>query len=395
MKKTIRDFNLKNKKVIIRCDFNVPIKDGKIIDDTRIKNSLETIKYAINNNAKVILLSHLGRIKEESDKVKNNLDVVAIRLSKLLNKKVTFVDEVVGDKVETAISKMKEKDIILLQNTRYEDLDGKKESKCNLEFAKQLASYGDIFINDAFGTIHRAHASNYGISKYLESGIGFLVEKELEKLSILNNPEDPFVIIMGGAKVADKIGVIDNLLPKCDKLLIGGGMAFTFLQTEGYEIGNSIVDVDSLEYCQKLLKDYPNKIILPVDVACSLEYKDGDKRIEKDINEIDFHEIGLDIGNKTLSLFEKYLKDAKTVFWNGPLGVYEFSLYAKNTNKLLNYLEKSKAKVVLGGGDIVAAASKLSLTNKFYHVSTGGGATLEYLSGNTLPGLENIEEKEA
>lgn len=395
MKKTIRDFNLKNKKVIIRCDFNVPIKDGKIIDDTRIKNSLETIKYAIDNNAKVILLSHLGRIKEESDKVKNNLDVVAIRLSKLLNKKVTFVDEVVGDKVETAISKMKEKDIILLQNTRYEDLDGKKESKCNLEFAKQLASYGDIFINDAFGTIHRAHASNYGISKYLESGIGFLVEKELEKLSILNNPEDPFVIIMGGAKVADKIGVIDNLLPKCDKLLIGGGMAFTFLQTEGYEIGNSIVDVDSLEYCQKLLKDYPDKIVLPVDVACSLEYKDGDKRIEKDINEIDFHEIGLDIGNKTLSLFEKYLKDAKTVFWNGPLGVYEFSLYAKNTNKLLNYLEKSKAKVVLGGGDIVAAASKLSLTNKFYHVSTGGGATLEYLSGNTLPGLENIEEKEA
>lgn len=395
MKKTIRDFNLKNKKVIIRCDFNVPIKDGKIIDDTRIKNSLETIKYAIDNNAKVILLSHLGRIKEESDKVKNNLDVVAIRLSKLLNKKVTFVDEVVGEKVETAISKMKEKDIILLQNTRYEDLDGKKESKCNLEFAKQLASYGDIFINDAFGTIHRAHASNYGISKYLESGIGFLVEKELEKLSILNNPEDPFVIIMGGAKVADKIGVIDNLLPKCDKLLIGGGMAFTFLQTEGYEIGNSIVDVDSLEYCQKLLKDYPDKIVLPVDVACSLEYKDGDKRIEKDINEIDFHEIGLDIGNKTLSLFEKYLKDAKTVFWNGPLGVYEFSLYAKNTNKLLNYLEKSKAKVVLGGGDIVAAAGKLSLTNKFYHVSTGGGATLEYLSGNTLPGLENIEEKEA
>ena len=395
MKKTIRDFNLKNKKVIIRCDFNVPIKDGKIIDDTRIRNSLETIKYAIDNNAKVILLSHLGRIKEESDKVKNNLDVVAIRLSKLLNKKVTFVDEVVGEKVETAISEMKEKDIILLQNTRYEDLDGKKESKCNLEFAKQLASYGDIFINDAFGTIHRAHASNYGISKYLESGIGFLVEKELEKLSILNNPEDPFVIIMGGAKVADKIGVIDNLLPKCDKLLIGGGMAFTFLQTEGYEIGNSIVDVDSLEYCQKLLKDYPDKIVLPVDVACSLEYKDGDKRIEKDINEIDFHEIGLDIGNKTLSLFEKYLKDAKTVFWNGPLGVYEFSLYAKNTNKLLNYLEKSKAKVVLGGGDIVAAAGKLSLTNKFYHVSTGGGATLEYLSGNTLPGLENIEEKEA
>ena len=395
MKKTIRDFNLKNKKVIIRCDFNVPIKDGKIIDDTRIKNSLETIKYAIDKNAKVILLSHLGRIKEESDKVKNNLDVVAKRLSKLLNKKVIFVDEVVGEKVETAISKMKDKDIILLQNTRYEDLDGKKESKCDLEFAKQLASYGDIFINDAFGTIHRAHASNYGISKYLESGIGLLVEKELEKLSILNNPEDPFVIIMGGAKVADKIGVIDNLLPKCDKLLIGGGMAFTFLQAEGYEIGNSIFDADSLEYCQKLLKEYPNKIVLPIDVACSMEYKDSDERIEKDINEMDFHEMGLDIGEKTLNLFEKYLKEAKTVFWNGPLGVYEFSLYAKNTDELLTYLGKSKAKVVLGGGDIVAAASKLSITDKFYHVSTGGGATLEYLSGKELPGLENIEEKEA
>ncbi len=395
MKKTIRDFNLKNKKVIIRCDFNVPIKDGKIIDDTRIKNSLETIKYAIDKNAKVILLSHLGRIKEESDKVKNNLDVVAKRLSKLLNRKVIFVDEVVGEKVETAISKMKDKDVILLQNTRYEDLDGKKESKCDLEFAKQLASYGDIFINDAFGTIHRAHASNYGISKYLESGIGFLVEKELEKLSILNNPEDPFVIIMGGAKVADKIGVIDNLLPKCDKLLIGGGMAFTFLQAEGYEIGNSIFDADSLEYCQRLLKEYPNKIVLPIDVACSMEYKDSDERIEKDINEIDFHEMGLDIGEKTLNLFEKYLKEAKTVFWNGPLGVYEFSLYAKNTDELLTYLGKSKAKVVLGGGDIVAAASKLSIMDKFYHVSTGGGATLEYLSGKKLPGLENIEEKEA
>ena len=395
MKKTIRDFNLKNKKVIIRCDFNVPIKDGKIIDDTRIKNSLETIKYAIDKNAKVILLSHLGRIKEESDKLKNNLDVVAKRLSKLLNKKVIFVDEVVGEKVETTISKMKDKDVILLQNTRYEDLDGKKESKCDLEFAKQLASYGDIFINDAFGTIHRAHASNYGISKYLESGIGFLVEKELEKLSILNNPEDPFVIIMGGAKVADKIGVIDNLLPKCDKLLIGGGMAFTFLQAEGYEIGNSIFDADSLEYCQKLLKEYLNKIVLPIDVACSTEYKDNDKRIEKDINEIDFHEMGLDIGEKTLNLFEKYLKEAKTVFWNGPLGVYEFSLYAKNTDELLTYLGKSKAKVVLGGGDIVAAASKLSITDKFYHVSTGGGATLEYLSSKELPGLENIEEKEA
>ena len=395
MKKTIRDFNLKNKKVIIRCDFNVPIKDGKIIDDTRIKNSLETIKYAIDKNAKVILLSHLGRIKEESDKVKNNLDVVAKRLSKLLNRKVIFVDEVVGEKVETAISKMKDKYVILLQNTRYEDLDGKKESKCDLEFAKQLASYGDIFINDAFGTIHRAHASNYGISKYLESGIGFLVEKELEKLSILNNPEDPFVIIMGGAKVADKIGVIDNLLPKCDKLLIGGGMAFTFLQAEGYEIGNSIFDADSLEYCQRLLKEYPNKIVLPIDVACSMEYKDSDERIEKDINEIDFHEMGLDIGEKTLNLFEKYLKEAKTVFWNGPLGVYEFSLYAKNTDELLTYLGKSKAKVVLGGGDIVAAASKLSIMDKFYHVSTGGGATLEYLSGKKLPGLENIEEKEA
>lgn len=393
MKKTIRDFKLNNKKVIIRCDFNVPLKDGKIIDDTRIKNSLKTIQYAIDKNAKVILLSHLGRIKEDQDKIKNNLKIVADRLSDLLAKKVIFVDEVVGDKVKTAIQNMRVQDVVLLQNTRYEDLNDKKESGCDLEFAKELASYGDIFINDAFGTIHRKHASNYGISKYLESGIGFLVEEELAKLAILNKPENPFTIIMGGAKVADKIGVIDNLLPRCDKLLIGGGMAFTFLQAEGYEIGNSILDTDSLEYCQKLLKEYPKKIVLPVDVACSTEYKNATNRTEKDINEIDFHEMGLDIGSKTLSLFENYLTDSKTVFWNGPLGVYEFPLYAESTDKLLKFLVTNNSKTVLGGGDIVAAASKLSLTDKFYHVSTGGGATLEYLSGKNLPGLENIEEK--
>lgn len=391
MKKTIRDFNLKNKKVIIRCDFNVPIKDGKIIDDTRIKNSLETIKYAIDKNAKVILLSHLGRIKEESDKVKNNLDVVAKRLSKLLNKKVIFVDEVVGEKVETAISKMKDKDVILLQNTRYEDLDGKKESKCDLEFAKQLASYGDIFINDAFGTIHRAHASNYGISKYLESGIGFLVEKELEKLSILNNPEDPFVIIMGGAKVADKIGVIDNLLPKCDKLLIGGGMAFTFLKAEGYEIGTSLLDQESLDFCTKVLKEHPDKIILPVDFQTSTEYSNDTESKNKDITEFEYNEIGLDIGEKTIKLFEKHLIDAKMVVWNGPLGVYEFTKYQTGTKEILKYLVDNNIKVILGGGDIVAAASTLGYKDKVYHASTGGGATLEYLEGKKLPGIEVIK----
>ena len=393
MKKTIRDFDLENKKVIIRCDFNVPLKDGKIADDTRIKRSLETIQYALEKKAKVILLSHLGRVKTEEDKEKNNLEVVADRLRELLPCPITFVPETRGEEVEKAIASMKPSEVVLLQNTRYEDLDGKKESGCDEELSRYWASLGDIFINDAFGTLHRAHASNAGISKYLESGIGFLVEKEVTALSHLFDPERPFIIILGGAKVADKIGLIKNLISKCDKMLIGGGMAFTFLKAEGYEVGNSLVDQDSISFCQELLKENEEKIVLPVDVWCNTEYADQ-KGTLKEITELDFEDMGLDIRKKTVSLFQNYLKDAKMVLWNGPLGVYEFSHYKKGTEEILTYLteHKNSIKTVLGGGDIVAAANQVGVADQLYHVSTGGGATLEFLEGKEMPGLIHIKE---
>ena len=298
--KTIKDINIEGKKVIIRCDFNVPIKDGKIIDDTRIKASLKTINYCLEHNAKVILLSHLGRVKEEADLKKNDLAPVANRLSELLDKKVTFVNSTRGQKVEDAISNMKEKDVVLLQNTRYEDLDGKKESSNDPELGKYWASLGDVFINDAFGTIHRAHASNVGIASNLPSAVGFLIESELNALSELNEPEHPFIVILGGAKVADKIGVIENLVTKADQILIGGGMAFTFLKAENYEVGNSLVDQESLDFCQKMLKEHPNKIVLPIDANVTKEYSNDTENEIKDITEFEYNEMGLDIGPKTI-----------------------------------------------------------------------------------------------
>ena len=392
MKKTVKDLNIDNKKVIIRCDFNVPVKDGVIKDDTRIVKSLPTIKYCLEHNAKIILMSHLGRVKKEEDKTKNDLSVVATRLSELLDKDVTFVNVTRGEELEQATSNMKDRDIVLMQNTRYEDLDGKKESGCDMELAKYWASLGDIFINDAFGTLHRAHASNVGISTYLPSCVGLLVEKELNALSYLFNPDRPFMIILGGAKVSDKIGLIENLLPKCDKILIGGGMAFTFLKAEGYNIGNSLLDEESLDFCKKILKENEDKIILPVDVVCNDKYEDTEGTV-KDITELTDSEMGLDIGPNTVSIFKNNLASAKTVMWNGPLGVYEFKNYVKGTNDVLTYLTETNAKTVLGGGDIVAAASSCNVTGKLYHISTGGGATLEYLEGKELPGLKNIPEK--
>lgn len=391
--KTIRDLDLNNKKVIIRCDFNVPIKDGKIIDDTRIIGALPTIKYALDNNAKVILMSHLGRIKEKEDLAKNNIEPVAERLSKLLEKEVKFINATRGEELENAINEMNNGDILLMQNTRYEDLDGKKESKNDPELGKYWASLGDVYINDAFGTIHRAHASNVGIPTNLKdtSAFGFLIEKELNALSILDNPEQPFVVVLGGAKVADKIGVIENLVTKADKILIGGGMAFTFLKAEGYNIGKSLLDEESLDFCKKILKDYKEKIILPVDVAVTNEYTNDEEYRQKEISEIADDEMGLDIGSKTLELFEKYLSTAKSVIWNGPLGVYEFEKYKVNTDSLLKYIVDNNIKTVLGGGDIVAAASVAGYKDKVYHASTGGGATLEYLEGKKLPGIEAIK----
>ena len=388
---TIRNLKLENKKVLIRCDFNVPIKNGKIIDDTRIKESLETINYCIENKAKIILFSHLGRVKDENDKKDKTLKPVAKRLSELLNKDVIFINETRGEKLEKAIEKLDCGDILLVENTRFEDIDGKKESKNDKELGKYWASLGDLFINDAFGTVHRSHASNVGIASNLKSAVGFLVEKELNVLSELKCPDKPFIVILGGSKVSDKIGVINNLVKKADYILIGGGMAFTFLLSEGFNVGNSIIDNESIEFCKDILNKYPKKIILPVDVNASKEFNNESKNTIKSITEIEEDEMGLDIGPNTIELYENYLKNAKTVLWNGPLGVYELNKYKKSTNEILKYLVDNNIKTILGGGDIVAAASTAKLKDKVYHASTGGGATLEYLEGKKLPGVEAVK----
>ena len=393
MKKTIEDFDLNNKRVIIRVDFNVPIKDGIIIDDNRIRESLKTINYAIDHNAKVILLSHLGRIKNESDKEKNSLRIVATRLSELLKRNVIFISETRGPEVEKIISNMNNKDVVLLENTRYEDLPDKKESTNNLELAAYWASLGDIFINDAFGTIHRSHASNVGIASILPSGIGFLVANELDALKALDEPVRPYIVILGGAKVSDKLGVINNLIKKADKIIIGGAMAFTFLKAKGLNIGKSLVEDDYLSYCKDLMINYPNKLDLPIDVVVSNEISVASSNKTVSINNICDNEIGLDLGKETIDIIKNDLKDAKTVVWNGPLGYYEIPAYQTSTKEILKYLTENNINTILGGGDIVAASSELGYKDKVTHASTGGGATLEYLEGKTLPGLKIIDEK--
>ncbi len=389
--KTIKELDIENKKVIIRCDFNVPIKEGKIVDDTRIVAALETIKYCLEKNAKVILLSHLGRIKEKEDLAKNDLSPVANRLSELLKKDVLFVEKTRGDELEAVVESMEPGDVLLLQNTRYEDLDGKKESSNDEELGAYWASLGDVFVNDAFGTIHRAHASNVGIASHLPSAVGFLIEKELNALSVLENPEHPFIVILGGAKVADKIGVIENLVTKADKILIGGGMAFTFLKAKGLEIGNSLLDEENLDFCRKMLEEYGDKIVLPVDFAVSKECNNEGEYVVKNIKDFQEDDMGLDIGDQTVAFFKEVISDAAIVIWNGPLGVYELEKYKKNTDELLKFIVDNQIKTILGGGDIVAAASAAGFKDKVYHASTGGGATLEYLEGKKLPGLEAIK----
>ena len=389
--KTIKDLNIDGKKVIIRCDFNVPIKDGKIVDDTRIKGALETIKYCLDRDCKVILLSHLGRVKEKEDLKKNDLSIVAEKLASLLKQDILFSEETRGEDLEDTVNSMEEGDVLLIQNTRYEDLDGKKESGNDEELGKYWASLGEVFINDAFGTAHRAHASNVGIASHLPSAVGFLIEKEMNALKELDKPEHPFVVVLGGAKVSDKIGVIENLVTKADRILIGGGMAFTFLKAEGYEIGKSLLDEENIDFCKKILSKYKDKIILPIDVAVTNEYTNDEKYRLKDIKDISTDEMGLDIGEKTVKLFEDILKTSKIVIWNGPLGVYEFSKYKVGTDKILKYVVDNNIKTILGGGDIVAAATTANLKDKVYHASTGGGATLEYLEGKKLPGIEIIK----
>ena len=392
MKKSIKDFDLYNKKVIIRVDFNVPIKDNKILDDNRIVMSLKTIKYAIEKNAKVILMSHLGRIKEEKDKESKSLSIVAERLSELLNQEVIFINNTRGSELEEIIKQLKNGEVLLIENTRFEDLNGKKESGNDLELGKYWASLGDIFINDAFGTSHRSHASNVGIASNLESGIGFLIEEELEKLGlVINNPKKPFAVILGGAKVSDKIGVIKNLADKCDYIIIGGGMAYTFLKAQGYNIGNSLLDSESLDFCKDMLEKYSEKIILPLDSIVSKEF---DKDITlKDNDNFDNDDIGLDIGDKSIELFKDKLKDCKTVVWNGPLGYSEIEKYSKGTKEILKYLSEGERVVVIGGGDTASAAINFGYKESFTHISTGGGASLELLEGKVLPGIDIIDDK--
>lgn len=394
MKKSIRDFDLNNKRVIIRCDLNVPIKDGIILDDNRIIESLKTIKYAVEKHAKVIILSHLGRIETKQDMKENSLKPVAKRLSQLLNKNVIFVNDTRGKVLEDKVNKMKNGEIILVENTRYEDYPDKKESSNDSSLGKYWASLGDIFINDAFGTCHRAHASNVGIASNLESGIGFLVEKEIKILSdICNNPKKPYVVIMGGSKMNDKIKVMNKLISKADYVLLGGGIANTFLKAKAIDLKLSIYDEGSIEYCKELLKRYNNKIILPVDGYSTFSYQDGLDVKYSSINDIPDNMMMLDIGPNTIDLFKKYIVESKTIFWNGPVGVSEFHNFEYGTKSLCKILKDSNATVVIGGGDSASAAIRFGYKNSFSHISTGGGASLEFIEGKSLPGIEVIDER--
>ena len=386
MKKTIQDFDLDGKKVIIRCDFNVPMNNGKIEDATRIVASLRTIKYALRNNAKVILLSHLGKVKTEEDKISNSLYPVAEKLSSYLDKQVLFSPDTRSSKLTEMVDNLKDGDVLLIENTRFEDVPDKKETNCDEELSKYWASLGDIFINDAYGTCHRAHASVVGIPKYLPSGVGFLVEKEVQKLdNILKSDTHPFVAILGGKKVDDKISLTQSLLEKCDKLLIGGAMSFTFLKALGYNTGSSIVSDDYVEFAKEMLNKYEDKIVLPVDFVL--------ETITKDIKDFSDGDIGYDIGPKSIKLFEKELESAKRVIINGPMGLFEDVKYQNGTKSIFKYLDKNKIKTLIGGGDSAAAVNKLGFDDAFYHVSTGGGATIKYIEKGSLVGIDAIEDK--
>ena len=394
MKKSIRDFNLFGKKVIVRVDFNVPMQDGIIIDDNRIVSSIPTIEYAYKKGAKVILLSHLGRVKTAEDKKVYSLAPVAIRLNEILGKKVLFAPETHGSVVENMIQNMQNGDIILLENTRFEDIQDKKESSNNEELGAYWASLGDIFINDAFGTSHRAHASNVGIASHIPSGVGFLVEKELHILeSAMKNPKRPLVVILGGSKVSDKIGVIENLVNIADYILIGGGMAYTFLSVSGISIGNSLFDKDHIEFCKKMLNLYSDKIVLPIDTVCANEITDGATTRTCFINEMKEEEIGVDIGYNTVKLFGQYLNDAGTIIWNGPVGIFEKEPFSNGTKGICEILKQVDAVKIIGGGDTGAAVTMFGYEKDVTHISTGGGASLELLEGKTLPGIEIINEK--
>ena len=398
-KKNLKDLDVKGKKVLVRVDFNVPIKDGVITNDNRITAALPTLKYILENGGRVIAFSHLGKVKEEADKASKTLAPVAKRLEELLEKPVKFIPETRGPELEKAVSELKDGEILMFENTRFEDLDGKKESKNDPELGKYWASLGDVFVNDAFGTAHRAHASNVGIASNIkDSAVGFLVEKEIKFIGgAVDNPERPLVAILGGAKVSDKIGVIDNLLEKADKVIIGGGMMFTFLKAEGKNTGSSLLEADKVELAASLIKKAKEKnveLLLPIDTVVAKEFKNDTEFKTVSVDDIEDGWMGLDIGEKSVELFKKALEGAKTVVWNGPMGVFEMENFAKGTIGVCKAIaELSDAKTIIGGGDSAAAAIQLGFADKFSHISTGGGASLEYLEGKVLPGVDAISEK--
>lgn len=394
MKKTVKDIDVSGKRVIVRCDFNVPLKNGEITDDIRIVSALPTIQYLIEKNAKVILMSHLGRPNGQAD-MAYTLKPVADRLSALLGKDILFISSpaVVDDKVKEAALAMHEGEVMLLENVRFR----KEETKNETAFAKELASLADIFVNDAFGTAHRAHASTAGIAEFLPAVSGFLIEKEIAFLgNAVENPERPFVAIMGGAKVGDKIPVIENLLKKVDTLIIGGGMAYTFFKAAGLEIGTSILDTDSIVLAGELVKkaeDAGVNLLLPVDVVCASAFENEATSVIVDKDKMPKDMMGMDIGPKTVALYKEAISKAKTIVWNGPMGVFEMENFAKGTLEIAKALGESSAVTVIGGGDSAAAVEQFGLADKMTHISTGGGASLEFLEGKVLPGVAVLEDK--
>ena len=392
-KKTIRDIDLKGKRVLVRCDFNVPMDENQnITDNRRIVAALPTIKYLIEQECKIVLCSHLGRPKGEFKK-EFSLAPVAAELSKQLGQEVLMATDVIGENAKTLAENLKPGQVMLIENVRFH----KEETENDPEFAKQLANFGEVFVNDAFGTAHRAHASTTGIADYLPAVSGFLIEKELKYLgNALENPERPFMAILGGAKVSDKIGVIDSLLEKVDTLMIGGGMAYTFFKAQGYEVGNSICEMDKLDLAKELMqkaKDKGVKLMLPVDTKIGKEFKEDTESKTVKWTEIPADWEGFDIGEETIKLYSEELQKAKTVVWNGPVGLFEFPQFAIGTNTIAKVLSELGATTIIGGGDSAAAVKKAGLEDKMTHISTGGGASLEFLEGKKLPGIECLMDK--
>ena len=400
-KKSVDDINVKGQRVLVRCDFNVPLKDGKITDENRLVAALPTIKKLVADGGKIILCSHLGKVKTEEDKKTKTLAPVAVRLSELRGQEEKFVPSpgLVDDNVRAAVDQMKDGDIILLENTRFR----KEETKNEDAFSKDLASLADVFVNDAFGTAHRAHCSNVGVTKYIKTCVvGYLMQKEINFLgNAVENPVRPFVAILGGAKVADKLNVINNLLEKCDTLIIGGGMAYTFLKAKGYEVGKSLLDESKVDYCREMIEKAEKlgkKLLLPVDTVCIPEFPDPIdapvKTTVVDADQIPADQEGADIGPKTIALYADAVKTAKTVVWNGPMGVFENPTLAAGTKAVAAALAETDATTIIGGGDSAAAVNQLGYGDKMSHISTGGGASLEFLEGKELPGVAAANDKD-